>query len=325
MLYILWLVLSITIFIYSYGFVDLNLTLSSNPVLFNFVTWVQHLVYFDRSLSLKVFIILIISMFICYFGSLVFWFNKSTRFPWLFVSLLALIFSLAYPMLSSDIFKYLFSAKEILVYHANPYLITPNTFPDDTWIRFMRWVSTLYLDHWKTARCACSIIFCPQPSHPHGVVSERSQRHHYDYAYALINLSLHSQKTRLVTYRSSCLDRHQIRDGHFPSDLILSQNISKASTAYDLLSTIYTRRGAITLSLFLAVPTVVCNLAHSPRRPHSAPVGPLDHWRLLFLCLLPLSLLCRHRLLAWHASRARPHDFPTANSHRPLLPTFSPH
>ena len=142
MLYILWLVLSITIFIYSYGFVDLNLTLSSNPVLFNFVTWVQHLVYFDRSLSLKVFIILIISMFICYFGSLVFWFNKSTRFPWLFVSLLALIFSLAYPMLSSDIFKYLFSAKEILVYHANPYLITPNTFPDDTWIRFMRWVHT---------------------------------------------------------------------------------------------------------------------------------------------------------------------------------------
>jgi alpha-1,6-mannosyltransferase len=55
---------------------------------------------------------------------------------------LSVILALSYPMLSSDVFKYLFSAKEILVYHANPYTVTPNSFPDDTWIRFMRWVHT---------------------------------------------------------------------------------------------------------------------------------------------------------------------------------------
>ena len=141
MLYFFWFLISIFVFIYSYGFVDLNLTLSSNPVLFNFVTWVQHLVYFNRPLSLKVFIILIVLLYLLYSITLLLHYSLK-RFPWRFITLLALILSLSYPMLSSDVFKYLFSAKEILVYHANPYLVTPNSFPDDTWIRFMRWVHT---------------------------------------------------------------------------------------------------------------------------------------------------------------------------------------
>ena len=138
-----WVVLALAIFIYSYGFVDLNLTLSSNPILFNFVTWVQHLVYFNRPLSLKIFVVLITVMFFLYIGTLVYWSNtKLTRFPWRFITLLALILSLSYPMLSSDVFKYLFAGKEILVYHASPYLVTPNSFEGDTWISFMRWVHT---------------------------------------------------------------------------------------------------------------------------------------------------------------------------------------
>lgn len=142
-LLVCWIVISLAVFIYSYGFVDLNLTLSSHPVIFNFITTTQHLVYFDRPLSLKVFISLIILMFVLYVSTLLRWpVNKLTRFPWRPIIILSVIFSLSYPMLSSDIFKYLFSAKEILVYHANPYLVTPNTFPDDTWIRFMRWVHT---------------------------------------------------------------------------------------------------------------------------------------------------------------------------------------
>lgn len=141
LLMVFWFSVALVLFVYSYGFVDLNLTLSANPALFNFVTWVQHLVYFDRPLSLKVFITLITLLFATYLFTL----NLAPRIkklPWIFVCVLAVIFALSYPMLSSDVFKYLFSAKEILVYHANPYLVTPNTFPDDTWIRFMRWVHT---------------------------------------------------------------------------------------------------------------------------------------------------------------------------------------
>lgn len=133
--------ITLLLFIYSYGFVDLNLTLSSNPILFNFVTWVQHLVYFNRPLSLKVFIVLIVLLYLLYFITLLLHYSLK-RFPWRPVIFLAVILSLSYPMLSSDVFKYLFAGKEILVYHANPYLVTPNSFPDDTWIRFMRWVHT---------------------------------------------------------------------------------------------------------------------------------------------------------------------------------------
>lgn len=136
-----WFLISILLFLYSYGFVDLNLTLSSNPILFRFVTWAQHLVYFNRPLSLKVFVVLIVLLYLLYLLTL-FLLRSLKSFPWRFVILLALILALSYPMLSSDVFKYLFSAREILVYHANPYLITPDTFPDDTWIRFMRWVHT---------------------------------------------------------------------------------------------------------------------------------------------------------------------------------------
>ncbi|MFZ2199887.1 MAG: hypothetical protein WAV40_03810 [Microgenomates group bacterium] len=135
-----WIILSLLIWVYSYGFVDLNLTLSNNPVLFNFVTWVQQLVYFNRSLSLQIFVVLIILMFGLYLLTLKSPANK--QFPWKIVITLSVIFALAYPMLSSDVFKYLFSAKEILVYHANPYTVTPDTFAGDTWIRFMRWVHT---------------------------------------------------------------------------------------------------------------------------------------------------------------------------------------
>lgn len=135
--------ITISLFVYSYGFVDLNLTLSSHPLVFNFVSWVQQLVYFDRGLSLKIFVALITLLFLLYTGTLV---HSSTRastlFPWRFIALISLILALAYPMLSSDVFKYLFVAKEIVLYHANPYLVTPNAFPDDTWIRFMRWVHT---------------------------------------------------------------------------------------------------------------------------------------------------------------------------------------
>lgn len=139
-LLVCWVVISLVCFVYSYGFVDLNLTLSSHPLIFNFVSYMQQLVYFDRQLSHKIFIALILLMFIGYLGLMRYWSDRP--FPWRIVIILSVIFALAYPMLSSDVFKYLFGAKEILVYHANPYLVTPDSFPDDPWIRFMRWVHT---------------------------------------------------------------------------------------------------------------------------------------------------------------------------------------
>lgn len=56
------------------------------------------------------------------------------------LSLVALMFS--YPGLSHDIFNYLFNAKMVWVYHANPHLQTAQQFSNDPWLIFMHNVHT---------------------------------------------------------------------------------------------------------------------------------------------------------------------------------------
>lgn len=137
------LAVSLLICVYSFGFVDLNLTLSSQPAAFWFVSTLQRLVYFDRALSVRLYIALI-GVFFALYGLALYKSAAKTqvRFPWKFISVIALIFAVSYPALSSDVFKYLFSARMIVEYGANPHTVTPDTFSTDTWIRFMRWVHT---------------------------------------------------------------------------------------------------------------------------------------------------------------------------------------
>ena len=138
-----YLALTLALFFYSYGFVDLNLTLSAEPHLFALVSSLQGLVYFNRPLSTQIYLFFVFAFFSLYLLVL----NKSrslklTKFPLRLVVVLAVIFSLFYPFLSSDLFKYLFSAKMVVLYHANPHVVTPDFFASDPWIRFMRWVHT---------------------------------------------------------------------------------------------------------------------------------------------------------------------------------------
>ena len=140
MLYIIWFFASLFLFVYSYGFVDFNLTLSSHPLVMNFITWSQSLAMFNRPASLYVYLSLIILSYLLYAITLLLFLPKS--FPWKFIVIFAVICSLSYPFLSSDVFKYLFAAKELLVYHANPHVIAPQVFEGDTWLRFMRWIHT---------------------------------------------------------------------------------------------------------------------------------------------------------------------------------------
>ena len=141
MLKLIYLFLASLVWIYSYGFTDLNLTLSSNHYVLSFIHFTQKLVYFNRPLSLKVYLLLIFSLY------LVYWFlvnqlSIKSKFPWKFVLPLALIFTFAYPFLSHDSFKYLFAAKMVVKYHLNPHTHSPNFIQGDNWLRFMRWVHT---------------------------------------------------------------------------------------------------------------------------------------------------------------------------------------
>ena len=138
-----YLLTAIFLVIYSYGFVDFNLTLSSHPLVINFVSFAQSLALFNRPLSIQVYLALISALFLAYLGVVTYWSNDKLKyFPWRPLIILAVLLALAYPFLSSDVFKYLFTGKIIALYHENPYLYSPDYFVGDLWLRFMRWVHT---------------------------------------------------------------------------------------------------------------------------------------------------------------------------------------
>ena len=136
-----YLLLAICLFIYSYGFVDLNLTLSSNEAFLGIIGKLQHLVYFDRALSGKLFLIWASVMTVVYLIALKVAPNIK-KFPWKPVIAISLVFTLAYPLFSHDIFNYMFHSKIVWLYHKNPYVYPPLYFEGDPWLRFMRWVHT---------------------------------------------------------------------------------------------------------------------------------------------------------------------------------------
>lgn len=126
--------------IYSYGFLDFNLTLSSNHTLLGLLSPLQHLVYFDRPHSLQVYIVIMTLMVCCFIGMFIYY--KKTKFPWTFFLVVVATLTLCYPMLSYDVFNYMFHSKILWFYHMNPHLHAPLEFTGDLWLRFMRWVHT---------------------------------------------------------------------------------------------------------------------------------------------------------------------------------------
>ncbi|OGD92734.1 hypothetical protein A3C33_02350 [Candidatus Curtissbacteria bacterium RIFCSPHIGHO2_02_FULL_42_58] len=128
--------------VFSYAYVDLNLTLSQNPIVINFVNFMQQLGYFHRPVATSIYVFFIIFAFSFFIFNLWLFYKLKIGTTYLKISTVVntLILIFAYPFLSSDLFNYLFDAKIILVYHANPYTVRPLDFPQDEWLRFMRWV-----------------------------------------------------------------------------------------------------------------------------------------------------------------------------------------
>jgi hypothetical protein len=126
--------------IYSYGYLDFNLTLTQNPIFLKFVAPLQRLVYFERFDSVRVYILLLVLLFLGYIYFLLR--SKVAKFPWKFFLITIGILTFAYPMLSYDLYNYMFHGKILWFYHMNPHIHAPLEFTGDLWLRFMRWVHT---------------------------------------------------------------------------------------------------------------------------------------------------------------------------------------
>src|SRR3990170_1907849 len=135
-------ILYVFLAVFSYAYVDLNLTLAQNPQLLSFVGLMQQLGYYHRPQATLIYLILIIFAFSFFILNLWFFYKYKVSLNYLKTSTIinTLILIFAYPFLSSDLFNYLFDAKIILNYHSSPYTHRPLDFPQDEWLRFMRWI-----------------------------------------------------------------------------------------------------------------------------------------------------------------------------------------
>ena len=126
--------------IYSFTRQDLNL------VLYNFFPysrfwanvheWLEQLGWYQRPLATGIFVALCLVVFITYLYLL----KKKINFYWLLV--IATLGIFAYPMFSYDLFNYIFNAKMVWIYQANPYIRTAIEFARDPMLRFMQNIHT---------------------------------------------------------------------------------------------------------------------------------------------------------------------------------------
>lgn len=135
-----WL-LAISLFLYSYTQVDLNLTLSQWSIWQVIQTSFQYIGWFERPLSTAIFLSIIFLFSIFYF--LLLWFiqkeSLTTKQFWQLLIPISLILLFSYNAFSYDLFNYMFDVRIFTLYHQNPYFHRALDFPQDPWINFMRW------------------------------------------------------------------------------------------------------------------------------------------------------------------------------------------
>lgn len=130
--------------VFSYSLVDVNLHLWSNKAYIGFQQimwdWIRR---YRTSVTLTYFL-LILALFVVY-GLLVWLFYKRVlkkkELIILLVGSIGILF-ISYPALSHDIFNYLFNAKMVILYHADPHRQVALDFATDPWLNFMRNVHT---------------------------------------------------------------------------------------------------------------------------------------------------------------------------------------
>ncbi len=134
--------------VFSYSLTAPNLTLVSWQPFVNFQSWMWAHFFNNRTLSAIIFtglFFLLIGFYLKLVHSLNLKINIQQKPIWTLIKLTAILgFPLlfAYNAFSYDIFNYMFNAKIVIQYHANPHLKTALDFAHDPWTRFMHNVHT---------------------------------------------------------------------------------------------------------------------------------------------------------------------------------------
>lgn len=126
--------------VFSYGYIDPNLTLTSQRLFVTLQAPLKQMAYYQRPIATTIFFILLALLFICYLYVLIYEQKIFSSFKKLIVVLAAasVILVVSYPALTYDLFNYIITAKVTYLYHENPYLVMPVEIPNEPNLVFTR-------------------------------------------------------------------------------------------------------------------------------------------------------------------------------------------
>jgi len=136
----------LSMFVYSFTQIDLSLTFSRITFLRNLVKSFQYVGYFNRPLSLYIFLFLLV-VFYGLYSYFLFLANRkklTKKYVWKILIIGTVILTFSYNAFSYDIFNYMFDAKIFTYYHSNPYLHMALNYPKDPMLSFMHWTDRRY-------------------------------------------------------------------------------------------------------------------------------------------------------------------------------------
>jgi Glycosyltransferase family 87 len=134
------------LFLYSFTQIDLGLVISRYPFFYQIEKAFQYIGYFNRPLSTEFCLIIFACLTILYFFLLRLATKKmiEKKFVWKIIIAGVILLAFSYNAFSYDIFNYMFDAKIITHYHANPYLHKALDYPGDPMLAFMHWTQRTY-------------------------------------------------------------------------------------------------------------------------------------------------------------------------------------
>jgi len=131
--------------IFSFVFTDPNLILINNESFINWQKFLWENILPNTYLRTGIYLTLVTSLIINYLYLIKFWpkkINFSDKKILFFLIILFLILLFSYNALSHDVFNYIFNARMLIKYGANPHRVAALNFVDDPWLRFMHNVHT---------------------------------------------------------------------------------------------------------------------------------------------------------------------------------------
>jgi hypothetical protein len=142
----IYLLLALSLFLYSFTQIDLSLLFTGSPLLQSIQKNFQYIGYFNRPYSALLYITIILTMFITYVYAIRLALQKklTTKYVWTLILVITTLLAFSYNAFSYDLFNYIFDAKIVTYYHENPYIHKALDFPGDPMLSFMRWTHRTY-------------------------------------------------------------------------------------------------------------------------------------------------------------------------------------